>query len=222
MDFKIWLAFFLACWLIAISPGSGAVLCMSHGLQYGLRKTQSTILGLQLGLMTIFIIAGVGVGSILIASEKAFWAVKILGAGYLIYLGIRQFFSKPASASAMDASEQRQIERDAAPDQQNWKARVLTGFFTNATNPKGILFMVAVLPPFIHPEQGALWLQLLILGATLSFVDIIVMHGYAASASLLRNLLRNPRAQVWQNRIFGGLLVLIGAGLLAVKRNTAS
>lgn len=79
--------------------------------------------------------------------------------------------------------------------------------------------MVAVLPPFIHPEQGSVWLQLLILGATLCFVDVVVMHGYAASASLLRKLLRSPRSQVWQNRIFGGLLVAIGAGLLAVKRS---
>lgn len=218
MDFQVWLTFFIACWLIAISPGSGAVLAMSHGLQYGVRKTHATILGLQLGLMCIFVIAGAGVGSLLVASETAFWVVKILGAGYLIYLGIRQFFSKPASEAAIAASEARQLQAASQPGQQSFKARVLTGFFTNATNPKGILFMVAVLPPFIHPEQGSVVLQLFILGATLCFTDIIVMHGYAIGASLFRTLLRSQRAQVWQNRVFGGLLVLIGAGLLMVKR----
>lgn len=219
MDFKLWLAFFLASWVIAISPGSGAVLSMSHGLQYGLRKTSATILGLQLGLMTIFVIAGAGVGSLLVASETAFTVVKVLGAAYLMYLGLRQFFSKPAPAQAVVAAEQRHDQQARTQAAQGWRARCLTGFITNATNPKGILFMVAVLPPFIHPERGSVWLQLLILGATLSFVDVVVMHGYAASASLLRNLLRSPRAQVWQNRIFGGLLVAIGGGLLAVRRS---
>lgn len=214
MEFKIWLAFFLACWVIAISPGSGAVLSMSHGLQYGVRKTQATIAGLQLGLITIFVIAGVGVGSILIASETAFWVIKLLGAAYLMYLGARQFFSKSVAPAVTDA------DLRADSHQQSWKSRLLTGFFTNATNPKGILFMVAVLPPFIHPEQGSVWLQLLIMGATLSLTDILVMNGYAASASLLRNLLRSARARVWQNRIFGGLLMSIGVGLLMVKRST--
>lgn len=212
----------MACWLIAISPGSGAVLSMSHGLQYGVRKTHATILGLQLGLMCVFVIAGAGVGSLLVASETAFWVIKIVGAAYLVYLGLRQFFSKPVSEATIAASEARQEQTAAQTSQQSFKARVLTGFLTNATNPKGILFMVAVLPSFIHPHQGSVIWQLVILGATLCFTDIIVMHGYAMGASLFRNLLRSPRAQTWQNRIFGGLLVLIGTGLLLVKRSSSN
>ena len=62
MDFQTWLAFFAASCLIAVSPGSGAVLSMSHGLSFGVRKTGATILGLQLGLLLILLIAGAGVG----------------------------------------------------------------------------------------------------------------------------------------------------------------
>ena len=90
MEWHTWLAFFVACWIIAVSPGSGAVLSMSHGLSYGVRKTSATILGLQLGLLLILLIAGAGVGSLLRASEWAFNTVKIVGACYRIYLGVSQ------------------------------------------------------------------------------------------------------------------------------------
>ncbi len=86
MDLQTWLAFFAASCLIAVSPGSGAVLSMSHGLSFGVRKTGATILGLQLGLLLILLIAGAGVGSLLLASEVAFSIVKVLGACYLIYV----------------------------------------------------------------------------------------------------------------------------------------
>jgi homoserine/homoserine lactone efflux protein len=91
MDLSTWLAFFAAACLIAISPGSGAVLSMSHGLAYGVRAASATILGLQLGLLTILVIAGAGLGSLLLASETGFAIVKVLGALYLIYLGWQQW-----------------------------------------------------------------------------------------------------------------------------------
>ena len=90
MDWHVWLAYFLAAWLIALSPGSGAVLSMSHGLQYGVRQTTATIVGLQIGLASILLVAGAGVGALLLASTTAFMVVKVLGAGYLIWLGVKQ------------------------------------------------------------------------------------------------------------------------------------
>jgi homoserine/homoserine lactone efflux protein len=94
---------FVASWIIAVSPGSGAVLSMSHGLSYGVRKTSATIMGLQLGLLLILLIAGAGVGSLLMASEWAFNAVKIVGAGYLIYLGISQWRSGGSPLATQEA-----------------------------------------------------------------------------------------------------------------------
>ena len=84
MSFATWIAFVIAGSLIAISPGSGAVLSMSHGLAYGLKKASATVLGLQLGLVLVLVIAGAGVGSLLLASSVAFTAVKVIGALYLI------------------------------------------------------------------------------------------------------------------------------------------
>ena len=70
---------------------------MSHGLAYGVKRASVTIFGLQLGLLLVLVIAGAGVGSILLASEMAFSVVKILRATYLIYLGLQQFLAKPAT-----------------------------------------------------------------------------------------------------------------------------
>lgn len=208
MEFHAWVAFLMASIFITLSPGSGAVLSMSHGLAYGVRQTTATILGLQLGLILILLIAGGGVGAVLIASELAFTVVKVLGACYLIYLGWCQWRS---AGNALDVAH---LQGQA---HLPWQRRVLMGFLTNATNPKGIIFMVAVLPQFMT-EGRPLWLQLLVMAATTVAVDVTVMHGYAAGASALRRLMRSARAVRTQNRVFGGLLMAVGAGLFFVKR----
>jgi len=212
MSFATWIAFFVAACVIAVSPGSGAVLSMSHGLSYGVRKTTATILGLEGGLLVVLFIAGAGVGSILLASEAAFNIVKTIGALYLIYLGLAQWRAKVGKDMPAQAAL-----RASAP---TWTRRFLTGFLTNTTNPKGIVFMVAVLPQFIA-HDAALLPQLLILAATMCAVDLVVMHGYAFAASSMQRYFRDPRAMKHQNRFFGGVLMAVGAALFFVKRGNA-
>ena len=210
MDWHVWLAYFLAAWLIALSPGSGAVLSMSHGLQYGVRQTTATIVGLQIGLAFILLVAGAGVGALLLASTTAFMVVKVLGAGYLIWLGVKQWRA-PVDGAASDAAA------PSEPAGLSVRQRLLRGALTNATNPKGIVFMVAVLPQFIDPNKP-LALQLAILMVTTLAVDSVVMHGYAFLASRLRALMQSVRARRAQNRVFGGVLMGMGASLLMVDR----
>ncbi|WP_312513972.1 LysE family transporter [Massilia sp.] len=211
MSFATWIAFVIAGSLIAISPGSGAVLSMSHGLAYGLKKASGTVLGLQLGLIVVLIIAGAGVGSLLLASSTAFTVVKVIGALYLIWLGIAQWRAAPVGPQASTAG------LEAHP---SFGKRVLTGFLTNTTNPKGIIFMVAVLPQFIS-KDAALLPQLAILGVTMVAIDSTVMHGYAALAASMQRYLRDPRAMRLQNRFFGAVLIVIGSMLFFVKRQAA-
>lgn len=214
MDFSVWLAYFAAAWVIAISPGSGAVLSMTHGLAYGVRGASATIMGLELGVATILLIAGVGVGAVLIASATAFTVVKVVGACYLIWLGWRQWRS-PVDGAAPGAPANAASGGQGLP---SVKERVLLGYLTNVTNPKGIVFVVAVLPQFIDPARP-LWLQLLILLATTLFTDVIVMHGYAFLASRAQRWLASAKARRAQNRVFGGVLMAMGAGLFMVKRS---
>ena len=210
MELNVWLAYCVAAWVIALSPGSGAVLSMSHGLSYGVRRTTATIVGLQIGLAVILLVAGAGIGALLLASAAAFTVVKVLGAGYLLWLGWCQWRAPVEDAAPGLAGAGSEATLSV-------RQRVLRGALTNVTNPKGIVFMVAVLPQFIDPARP-LWLQLLILLATTIVADVIVMHGYAWLASRLQRLLRSARARRSQNRVFGGVLMAMGASLFLVKR----
>ncbi|QSI33516.1 homoserine/homoserine lactone efflux protein [Variovorax sp. RKNM96] len=211
MDLHVWLAFLVASCVIAVSPGSGAVLSMSHGLSYGVRRTTATIVGLQLGLAVILLVAGLGVGAVLTASATAFTVIKVVGACYLLWLGWRQWRA-PVAKVVGDAAQ------SAGEPDLTARQRVLRGFLTNVTNPKGIVFMAAVLPQFIQPTRP-LWLQLLVLLATTVMVDVTVMHGYAWLAARLQGVLRSVRARRAQNRVFGGVLMAMGAFLFMFKRN---
>jgi homoserine/homoserine lactone efflux protein len=211
MDLHTWWTYFAACWLIALSPGSGAVLSVSHGLAHGVRGASATIAGLQVGLAGITLVAGVGVGAVLVASATAFTVVKVLGAAYLMWLGWRQW--------AAPVREGHGLLDEATPQPRlPVRQRFLSGLFTNLTNPKGIVFMVAVLPQFIAPDLP-LTPQLAVLMATMAVVDTAVMHGYAFAGARLAGLLRGARAQRVQNRVFGGVLMGMGASLLWVRRS---
>lgn len=215
MTFATWITFFFAACIIAVSPGSGAVLSMAHGLSYGVKKATGTILGLQAGLLLVLFIAGAGVGSILLASEISFNLVKIIGALYLIYLGINQWRAK------VDPQPDVPVQAAAQAAAPGFRKRFLLGFLTNATNPKGIVFMVAVLPQFIT-NSAPLLPQLLILAATMCAIDLVVMHGYAFAASSMQRFFRDARAVKTQNRFFGGILMAVGATLFFVKRNPSA
>jgi homoserine/homoserine lactone efflux protein len=215
MRWEVWLAYFAACWVIAVSPGSGAVLSMSHGLSYGLRRTTTTIFGLQAGLVVVLLVAGGGLGALLLASEQAFMVVKTVGALYLIYLGVQQWRARVESGAGPGASA-----ASVRVAVMSRRRRFATGLLTNVTNPKGIIFMVAVLPQFIDPNRP-LAPQLAILAATMCGVDLVVMHGYALLASRMQGLFRNARAVRWQNRFFGSVLMAVGAALFFVRRQHA-
>lgn len=198
MALSVWLGFLLASILIAISPGPGAATSMSIGLRYGYGSAARAILGLQTALVIQLAIVAAGLGVLLATSAPAFDAVKFLGAGYLVWLGIQKWRATP---EAVDAKTLPAIP----------KGLFRQGLLVNLSNPKSIVFITALTPQFIDPArpQG---IQFLILGMTLCGVDSVVMSGYALLATHLRHWLHDTRAQKAQNRFFGG--VFIGAGVL--------
>lgn len=209
MALDTWLAFFLASWIISLSPGAGAIASMSSGLQYGFLRGYWNAIGLQLGLaMQIAVVAG-GLGAILAASSTAFYAIKWFGVAYLVYLAIKQWRALP-----MDMSEDATIRPIGKP-----MAMMFRGFLVNASNPKALVFMLAVLPQFVNP-QAPLLVQYLILGATMISVDMIVMAGYTGLASKVLRLLRTPKQQKRMNRTFAGLFVGAAGFLASLHRAT--
>ncbi len=210
MALHTWLAFFAACWLISLSPGAGALSCMTTGLRYGFRRGVWNIFGLQLGVGLLVAIVALGLGAVLAASNIAFAAIKWFGVVYLIWLGIQQWRAKPVPLVADPG--------DAVPVARH--SLVLRGFLVNASNPKGIIFMLAVLPQFID-AQAPQALQYLICAATLWFTDLVVMSGYTLLAAKVLRALRDPSHIRWTNRFFGSLFIGVGLLLAGFKRSVA-
>lgn len=199
MQLQTWLAFFAASWIISLSPGAGAISCMSAGMRYGYRKGLWNIFGLQAGILLLVVIVAMGLGAVLAASALAFNVIKWFGVAYLVWLGIQQWRAeaKPLEVVEEAAHTPRQL--------------FMQGFLVNASNPKGIIFMLAVLPQFIdlHAPQ---FQQYAVATGTLFFTDLVVMSGYTLLAARVLSALRDPGHIRWLNRTFGGLFV--GAGLL--------
>ncbi len=208
MNLYIWFSFLLAAMAIAISPGNGALLSMAHGLAYGFCRTHITVLGLQFGLVMVMLISGLGLGALLKTSPRAFLILKLSGGIYLIYLGWQQIRSAKTNNSLSPVAHS-----DILPSA--W-SRFLQGFICDITNAKGIVFMVAMLPQFMEAGKPILG-QLAILIVTMVFVDTVVMHGYALLASKMAHLLRNPRARMRLNYVFGIVLVLVGLSVFFVS-----
>ncbi|HLV17405.1 MAG TPA: LysE family transporter [Pseudomonas sp.] len=210
MAWETWLAFFAACWVISLSPGAGAIASMSSGLRYGFWRGYWNVLGLQLALALQIAIVAAGLGAVLAASELAFNLIKWFGVGYLLYLGWKQW-TAPASELSTDEVG-RPLGRPLT--------LVLRGFLVNASNPKAIVFILAVIPQFLDPRQPLL-VQYLIIAATMIAVDLVVMAGYTGLAARVLRLLRSPRQQKLLNRTFGALFMAAAALLATVRRAPA-
>jgi len=208
MSFSTWLAFFAASWAISFSPGPGAISAMASGLKYGFRRGYWTTVGLILGILIQFVIVAVGLGALLATSELAFGIVKWLGVGYLIYLGWKQFRT--------DAAPVAVESQKTAPF--SVRELVLRGCLINITNPKGTVFLLAVVPQFLDLSQP-LAIQYVVIAATLCFTDLVAMGFYTSLASRMLKILRTPRHIRWLNRTFGALFILAGTVLASFSHH---
>jgi len=209
MELTIWLTFIAASFAISLSPGAGAVAAMSAGVNHGFRRGYFMSFGLILGIWTQVLVVSLGLGALIAASSLAFAIVKWLGVAYLVWLGVKQW---RAPATPLVAQE-------GAAGVVTRRALVLRGWMINAVNPKGTVFLLAVVPQFLDLAQP-LAAQYLVIAATLGATDLIVMGGYTALASKLLRLLRSPRQMRLLNKTFGSLFVFAGALLAMFKRAT--
>ncbi|AHB93015.1 homoserine/homoserine lactone efflux protein [Acinetobacter baumannii ZW85-1] len=180
----------LACWVISISPGAGAIASMSSGLNYGFRHGYWNAIGLQIALLIQIMIVAAGVGVLFATTPLAFQAVKWFGVAYLLYLAYLQW-----TAPVKD------IEIQHEKNDKSVSALLLNGFVVNISNPKAIVFLLAVLPQFLDLSKPQ-WIQYLIMAATMVTIDLIVMAGYTGLASKVLRLLRSPKQQKYLNRGF--------------------
>jgi len=198
--------FVVAALVLLLTPGPAVLYIVTRSIDGGRRAGLVSMLGVHVGTLVHVAAAAIGLSAVLVASATAFTVVKWLGAAYLVYLGIRQWRAPAAPVT------------DAGADVTGTPRQLVTrGFLVNATNPKGIVFMLAVLPQFIDPALPQLP-QYVVCGATLFFTDLVVMSGYTGLAARVLRLLREPHHVRWVNRFFGGLFVAAGAVLATFRR----
>ncbi|GJC31782.1 threonine transporter RhtB [Acinetobacter sp. KAM398] len=200
MSYQVWIAFMLACWVISVSPGAGAIASMSSGLNYGFRHGYWNAIGLQLALLLQIAIVAAGAGVLFATTPWAFLIVKWFGVAYLLYLAYLQW-----AAPAQSIEIQHELTRKSAGK------LVMYGFLVNMSNPKAIVFLLAVLPQFLDLSKPQ-WIQYLIMAATMISIDLIVMAGYTGLAAKVLRLLRSPKQQKVMNRTFATLFA--GAAFL--------
>jgi homoserine/homoserine lactone efflux protein len=205
VQFSLWLALAGAGVLISFTPGAGAINTMSNSLTSGFRRSIWGILGQQAALVVHVIIVALGVGVLVASSPVAFNVIRYAGAAYLVYLGVRQFLSKPD----LDQEQAAALRNEPA-----W-SMFRRGLWVNLLNPKAIVFFLAFMPQFIRPEQPLLP-QYTVLTATVVVIDILVMwFFFALAAKSFQRFTRNAHGQKILSRIFGVLFVAVGI-LLAV------
>ena len=216
MEFSSWLLFIVVGTAAVASPGPAILLAISNSVRFGMGKVLLSTLGNISGLFILSTAAIFGLGAIFKTSTSLFLLVKIIGAVYLIYLGIRQFRSTVNFfADQADVIKSKNGQEKKNRNKSNLKI-FSEGFLIAITNPKAILFFTALFPPFINTEKG-LPQQFLIMTFTFMAMSFICLMSYGLLANKAKNWFGYGNRATWFNRTLGSVFVFIGAGVLTLK-----
>ncbi|SDD93537.1 LysE family translocator [Rhodospira trueperi] len=207
MPFDLWLVYLIACVGLSLTPGPNGLLSLTHGARFGVRRAVFTAAGAITGFLVLIALSLAGLGALMAASEQAFTVLKWVGAGYLIWLGVRLWRAPPPSVE--DATPAG--HRDSRP------ARLFVqGFTVAVSNPKVLIFFAAFLPQFMTPGAG-FWSQALVLGGTFAAIEFAYEVLLAGTAHRLAPWL--ARAGRWFNRVTGATFIGIGGLLTTASRS---
>jgi threonine/homoserine/homoserine lactone efflux protein len=202
-----WL-FLAAGVLLNLTPGQDTMFIVGRALSGGTRAGVAAAFGICTGSVGHTIAAALGLSLILATSALAFTVVKLLGAAYLVYLGVRLLLSKPAGQGVVAPGAAAYGTAVTA------RAVFLQGVLTNLLNPKVALFFLAFLPQFIDTASGARVPAFLALGATFITTGLAWCLVLALAAGRLQAFfLRNPDARTLLDRAVGALFIALGARL---------
>jgi homoserine/homoserine lactone efflux protein len=199
---------YLATWtLVAISPGPAVMFSMSQAARHGMRGAAAGTAGILFGHVIVFGAVALGLAALLASYSGAVTAIRIVGALYLMYLGAKMLFAKARPANLPVAA--------AVPPRHG--GLMLQGLGVQLTNPKLLLFVLALLPQFISPGYP-LPLQLAIMLTVTVVIDGIALLAYAHLAARGARALKGSRAVAWLERAFGGALIFFGLKLLVARK----
>lgn len=202
---KLYLLFLFMATATVFSPGPGVVMTLTNALRYGVKGTFGGILGIAFGALVVAAISATSLGVLLATSALAFTVLKLLGAAYLVYLGVRQWRAPPFRFTEQTAHE------------ASFGRRFLEGLSLQLTNPKAIFFFLAVFPQFIDPAHSYAT-QFTALVLTYSALVVTIHSGYAFFARRAKGWLTSERGGRTVNKSSGAAFVFFGAVLATAER----
>lgn len=204
------LEFALVSFVLIAIPGPNVLFVISRSLMLGRAAGVSTALGGQLGVFVQVAAVAFGIGALVQRSVALFAAIKLAGAAYLLWLGVQAVRHRRSLSAALDqAAQARTLARI-----------VRDGFIVGVSNPKAIVFFVAVLPQFVDRQAGHVSGQMLLLGAVFLTIAVLMDSSWALAAGTVRGwLARSPRRLEMIGGAGGLLMIGIGASLALTGRN---
>lgn len=203
---ETWFAYTTACILLVLAPGPDNLLAIGRGLSQG--RLAACVSGLSSGLGIVFhvVAATSGLTLLIQSSVVAFWVVKLVGAGYLLWLGVKVLRSR--SLVSFKPAVKQPLRKIFA-----------TGFLSAALNPKPGLFVLAFIPQFVSPVRGSVTAQMLIYGAWFAVLTAVGFALMGMFASRLVSWLRvRPRVVAGLNVGAGLTFVASGLSVAALKQ----
>jgi len=211
MSFETWAAFAAASTVLLIIPGPTILLVVSYALGQGWRTALPVAIGVALGDFTAMTLSMLGIGALLAASATVFTAVKVLGATYLIYLGLQAIRHRARLADTFTA-EVTALRRGPL-------TMLRDGLIVGFANPKSLVFLAALLPQFVTPENGWVPVQMLILGMCIPMFGLIFDSAWALTAGTARAwFARSPRRLAAVGGAGGLMMIGLGTSLALTGR----
>ncbi|MFN3565383.1 MAG: LysE family translocator [Burkholderiaceae bacterium] len=190
---------------LSLSPGPAVMLVIAYGLTLGARRSIPATLGILSANGVYFAISATSLGAVLVSSRAFFFAVKWIGAAYLVYLGLRALVGKPSPITASNA----------AASGSTWRSVYAAGLALQLANPKTLIFFVAILPQFVDPRLS-IGAQMAWLAAGSVVPEFFILAGYGFLASRAARIATDPRYARWTDRIAGALVLAVAALVLSV------
>jgi threonine/homoserine/homoserine lactone efflux protein len=205
--------FLLTVYVLILIPGPSVLFVVSRGVSLGRRAALATVVGNASGFALQLLLVSIGVGSIVARSDAVFTTLKLIGAAYLVFLGVRNIRDREALAALFAPA----VPTDPKP----LRRIVREGFFVGATNPKGVIIFTAVLPQFIDRSQGHVTIQLALLGLICIAIALLSDGAWALASGTARQWLgRSPRRLEAMTGGGGAMLVALGVGLAVTTRRS--
>ena len=203
-DMQALVAFAVMSFVLIVVPGPSVLFVIGRSLALGRRGGLLSVLGNELGGLPLVLLVSVGLGAVVAQSAMVLLVVKLLGAGYLAYLGVQAIRHRRVDTGAMTASGQ---------GGSSWRV-LREGFIVGVTNPKTIMFFVAVLPQFVSSENGSVAVQMAILGLVFTAIAFACDACWALVASAARQwFATSPWRLSTMRGTGGGMLIGMGAAL---------